>query len=154
MTRQLYLGQAYGGEGISEQVTMRGTNPSAGQPFSFVIPGEYQWRPISCTFTLTTSAAAANRFVTVQRIGFDGNPYQADGAAVVTIANSTARYDGSMYITTGSWATGTDVFFPLTPTYCRGGDTLKINVANMDVGDTLTLIYFTFDKYFQSYPMM
>jgi hypothetical protein len=149
----LYLGQPYGGRGMSEQVVLRGNNPGAGANFSFVIPSEYQWRPLGCTFTLTTSAAVANRFVTVQYLGADGNPWNASGAAVVTVANSVARYDGSMYINTGSWASGTDVFFPLDPFFLRGGDTLKINVANIDVADTLTLIYFTFDKYFQSYPV-
>jgi len=149
----LYLGQPYGGRGMSEQVVFRGNNPGAGSNFSFVIPSEYQWRPLGCTFTLTTSAVVANRFVTVQYLGSDGNPWNASGAAVVTAANSVARYDGSMYINTGSWASGTDVFFPLDPFFLRGGDTLKINVTNIDVADTLTLIYFTFDKYFQSYPV-
>lgn len=134
------------------QWTLRGTPPGAGNNFTLPIDSAWVWRLTVCTFTLNTSGAAANRYATVQQIGGDTLPYRVDGAGVVVTAGSIQRFSGSMYRGSAEWATGTDVFFPLTPIFLRGGDSLAINVANIQAGDSLTAIYLTFDRFYESHP--
>lgn len=140
------------GQGYSQQIVQAGAAPGAGASFTQTIDSAFVWRLVSVTFTLQTSAAVANRFATVQYIGGDGNPFTVCGAAVVQTAGSTQRYSGSMYMGTSAWATGTDVFFPVTPVFLRGGHTIKINVANIDGADVLSLIYFVWDRFLEAYP--
>lgn len=145
------LSQAYG-YGLCEQTTLTGANPVAGASFSLQLgslaaPGAYKWRLVGCTWKLTTDANAANRYTTVEYLDGGGVGFQADGAGVVVIANTTAqRFVGSLYHGPSDFAANTDVFFPLSGLWLEAGVTVKINVASIQVTDQLSVIRLTFDR--------
>ncbi len=145
------LGQSYG-YGLSEQTTLSGVNPAAGSAFALKLgstdaPGGYKWRLVGATWKLTTDANAANRYVTVEYLGGDGVSVLGDAAAKVVVANVTAqRYCGSVNRGVGEVATGTDILLPLSGLWLEAGATVQIAVANIQVGDTLTVIRLTFDR--------
>ena len=141
------LGEPYGG-GRSFQQLIRGTAPAAGSSFTTTVSGFFRSRLIGAVFALTTDANAANRYVTVECLQDDNTPFLLGAGAVTVTANTTAqRFAGSMYTGSGSWNTGTDVMFPLLPLWIMEGQTLKINVASIQVGDTLTNIRLLFDRF-------
>lgn len=107
----------------------------------------YVWRVKSCVFTLTTDSNAANRYVTLETAFGDGITNWVNAASVTVSANSTQRFVGSSDRTIAEWNTNTDVLFPIDKAFIRDGTTLKINVQNVQVGDTLTKIYFIFDRF-------
>lgn len=139
------LGQPYG-HGRSYQEPFRGVNPAAGVSFSLALSGKFRHRIKSCVFTLTTDANVANRYVTLEYEGDDGNPIWINAAAVVVTASSTQRFVGSSDRTVSEWAANTDVLFPIDKMFLDAG-TLKINVAGVQAGDALTLIRFVWDKF-------
>lgn len=140
------LSEPYG-EGRGFQSVVRGVTPAAGASFSLTIDPRWRWRLLSCVFTLTADANAANRYVTIEYQEDDGVSFAADGAGVVLTANSTQRYVGQFYRGVAEWAANTDVFFPLTPLYLDGGTLLKINVAAIQATDQLSAIRFVFDRF-------
>jgi hypothetical protein len=134
-------------DGVGYQHDLRATPPAAGANFSVVLDSRYVWRVKHCLFTLTTSSQAANRYVTVQYLFGDGNPLWVNAASVTVSANSTQRFVGSSDRGVAEWNTNTDVLFPLDKAFLRGGNTLQIAVASIDTADTLTAIYFIFDRF-------
>jgi hypothetical protein len=122
-----------------------GANPAAGSGFTLKIDPIWSWRLVSSVFTLTTDANVANRYVTVESQDSGGNAYAVSAPAVLVTAGGTFRFVGSINQGVGEWNTGTDALFRLTPVIMRGGDQLVIAVGNIQVGDTLTKIRFTFD---------
>ena len=141
------LGQGYSW-GRSFQDIEKEAQPAAGASFSMALPSKYTHRLVACVFTLTTDANAANRYVTVESVLGDTSLFCV-GAAAVTIPASTSaqRYVGSITRGVAEWATGTDILFPLTPIFLEVGTTLKINVANIQVGDQLSKIRLGFDLF-------
>jgi hypothetical protein len=135
------------GHGHGFQQPVDGTNPAAGSSYTHSLKGVFISRLRACVFTLTTDANAANRYVTVEYQGSDGTPFCVNAAAVTVSANSTQRFAGSVRRGVAEWAANTDVLFPLEDVYLEGGNVLKINVASIQVGDTLTLIRFVFDRF-------
>jgi hypothetical protein len=140
------LGQPYNA-GLGYEHWVRGVNPAGGANFSLALSGFARHRLIACVFTLTADANAANRYVTVEYLLDDNTPFLLGAAAVTVSANSTQRFAGNMYRGEAEWAANTDVIFPLLPIWLDGGWTLKINVAAIQAGDTLTLIRFLFDRF-------
>ena len=141
------LGEPYG-HGHSFQQLVRGVTPAAGASFSLVNSGFFRSRLIGCVFTVTTDANAANRYFTVEKLLDDNTPFLIGAAGLVVTANQSAtRFAGSMFRGVAEWATGTDIMFPLLPVWFEEGETLKINVAAVQAGDTLTLIRLLFDRY-------
>lgn len=121
----------------------RATNPAAGSGISTNLDPRWRHLYTDLVFTLTTDANAANRYVTVEAEDIDGNPFWINGAAVTVSANSTQRFVGQSIRGVAEWNTNTDVFFPLSPVLLDGGTNFKINVANIQAGDTLTKIKVT-----------
>lgn len=119
----------------------------AGASYSVNLDPVYRHVLVHAVFKLTTGAAVANRYTTVQYAYGDGAAAWVNGAAVVQTASSAQRYVGQYERGTSEWNTGTDVFFPLSPMFLDGGGVFSINVAAMDAADTLTGIYLTFDLY-------
>lgn len=140
------LGQPYG-YGLAFEQVILGANPAAGSNFVLTIDARWVWVPVSAVFTLTTDANVANRYVTVEYAQDGQNPYAVSGAAVVFTANGTQRYAGDRARGVAEWNAGTDVLFGLAAGYLRGGSTFTIRVGSIQVGDTLTKIVLTFDKY-------
>lgn len=133
------LTQPYGAAlGIQEPFSL--PNPAAGANATFVVDGRGLRRLTSIVFTLTTSAAAANRYAHISFLGGDGLAYCVNAAAVVVTANSTQRFAGQLSRTVGEWAANTDVLFPLANVFVNPGDSIIVRVTGIDVGDTLTSI--------------
>ena len=146
MAKQFGLTQPVS-DGIGYQHNLRAKNPAAGASYSVVLDSRYVWRVKHAVFTLTTDGNAANRYVTVQYLAADTNPLWVNGASVTVSANSTQRFVGSTDRGVAEWNTNTDVFFPLDKALLYDGGTFKVNVGNIQVGDTLTLMYFIFDRF-------
>lgn len=146
MSAGFSLSEPYG-LGRAFQQVVRGVSPAAGAVFSLPMDPNYKSRLLGCVFTLTTDANVANRYATVEAEDSDGNPFSVNAAGVVVTANTTQRFVGSMFRGEGEWAGNTDVLFPLAPIFLEGGIVLKINVANVQAGDTLTAIKLVFDRF-------
>ncbi len=141
------LGQA-ASYGLTEQSTLEPAAPAAGASLSFKVEKYDRHRLVGIVFQLDTDANAANRYVTVEYLRGGATSVMADGASVVWTANTVAqRFVGKLTQGVAEWNTGTDVFFPLSGLWLETGSVVKINVANIQVGDTLTKIELTFDRY-------
>jgi hypothetical protein len=141
------LGQA-ASYGLTEQSTLDPAAPAAGASFTTVLNRYDRHRLVACLFTLTTDANAANRYVTVEYKRGGQTSFVADGAAVVVTANTVAqRYVGALNRGVAEWAAGTDIFFPLSGLWLESGSAISINVAGIQVGDTLTSIELTYDRF-------
>lgn len=137
--------EAMYGYGWQEVVTI--ANPAAGAEVTYPITGQYQTRVHSIVFLLTTGAAVANRYVTVQYLGGDGVPFAYSGAAVLVTASSTAQFSGDVNRGTAEWNAGTGVFFPLADAILNPGEQVKIDVDSIQAADTLTAIRLMVDRY-------
>jgi hypothetical protein len=124
-----------------------GTTPAAGANFTDSIPGDKWRRLVGITFTLTASAAAANRIVTIDYARPDKGRFLSDGAAVALTANGVGVYNGSAQRTTSEWNTGTNVFFPLWGGFLESGFTVGITVANIDGSDQLSGIILSYETF-------
>ncbi len=135
----LGLSQPYG-VGLGQQFPFKGIDPAAGANFSLSPDGRFLRRFLSLIFTLTTDNNAANRYVTVEIQGKDGNAVTVNAAAVTVSASSTQRFVFAAHRGVAEWATNTDILAPIEPSLIFPGDTLAIVVASKQAGDTLTLI--------------
>lgn len=133
--------------GPSFQSIIPGSPPAAGANFTLALDSRWVWRVTGCVFTLTTSAVAANRYVTLEYAENDGVSNTVNAAGVVVLAGSTQRFAGSMFRGVAEWNTGSDVLFPLFPKYLYGGSTVSILVASIQAADTLTAIRFVVDRF-------
>lgn len=145
------LGQPYGHGRTFQHTIIPGTAganaaPSAGANYTYVVSPWDAMRLVFCRFSLTTSAVAGNRYVTIEYPGPTGGAVVADGAAVLVGPSTTAqRFIGALGRSPAEWNTGTDVFFPLSGIWLEAGRTLTITVANIDTADQLSSIRLTFD---------
>lgn len=112
--------------------------PGAGSALSFALDARWSWRFVSVRFTLTTSASAANRLVTVDYCDPEGNVWVRNGAGLVITANTTAQeFDFTVGRTIAEWAANTPIFAPLADTFVPPGWLLKVNVANVQAADQI-----------------
>lgn len=135
----LALTQPFGvARGVQEPFAI--ANPAAGSGAAFVCDGRGLRRLLSLVFTLTTDANAANRYVTVEFQGNDANAYCVNAAGVTVAASTTQRFAGTISRGQGEWASGSDILYPLESLFLYPGDTLRVVVAAIQAGDTLTKI--------------
>lgn len=129
------------------QSIVRGADPGAGNSFSLTLDSRWRWRLVSAVFTLTCDANAANRAVTIQNLGAGTDVVMESGIDAVVTANATQKFAAWQGLSAWNHAANTDWFFPVFPMLMDGGTVFKINVGAIQVGDTLTLIRFVFDRY-------
>ena len=139
MSGVLAVTQPYGA-GLGIQEPFRIASPGANTNATYQADGYGLRKLLSLVFTLTTDSNVANRYVTVEYQGKDGNAFAVSAAGVTYPASATQRYAGSAFRGEAEWAPNTDVLFPLLPVLLYPGDVLKIVVANIQAGDTLTAI--------------
>lgn len=140
------LGPFHHGRGYQQLVTP--SSPQAGHSYQLPVAGDAWVRLISCAFTLSTSAIAANRIVTVQYGDPQGHVWAADGAAVNVTANSVAQqFYGSNQRTVSEWQSPGAVFFPLWGGFVQPGGTITVNVANIDATDQLGGLVLLLEKF-------
>lgn len=78
------------GRGMMRSIT--NAAPGAGNDFTITVPAGVQWRPISLLATLVTSAAVANRIVSLRIGATAGLPYCTIPPPVVQTATNTWNY--------------------------------------------------------------
>jgi len=120
---------------------LRQQPPAAGQPFIFRVPGENWVRLLTVRYTLTTSAAVANRFTTVDYL--DGD--QSIIARIMSpnaLAASLQRATTHMYDSGGFTLSGGGVeLAPLHDIWLPPGYSVRVTAANIDVGDQISNVF-------------
>jgi hypothetical protein len=127
--------------------SLAGDTPAAGAGFTLAQPGRYGWQLIAVTFRLVTSAAVANRFVSVdydhgQSVVFMRHPFSQAVTAGTTAVFSFQAGRGS-----SDWNANNDAALPLTPYFFQPGERLQIAVANIDVADQIDRVRMLFNRY-------
>ena len=115
-----------------------GVAPAAGASFALPLDSRWWWRIKAVRFTLTTSAAVANRFVTVDVQDPEGTAWVRSPSPVVQAAGVTAQeYDFAERNEIVSGLAGQPIFADLVPLWIPGGWRLAITVGLIDGGDQL-----------------
>jgi hypothetical protein len=116
-------------------------SPAAGANYVEPLDGRWWWKLVGCTFALTTDANVANRHVSIQIAMADTLPLVLGEAPQLVAASATAqRFVGSTQTSYTQSATGTSILFSVLDFPILGGRSFSINVAAIQVGDTLTAI--------------
>jgi hypothetical protein len=138
------LGPLFHGRGWQD--TDYPANPAAGANFSHTVDGRWAERLIAVTFTLTTSATAATRVVTVDYAKPGRAFYYQDGPATTQTASNTNTYNGSIGFGQSDFATGTPAWFNLFGQWLYPGITVAITVASIQAADQLSGIALTWER--------
>ena len=120
------------GRGVLRSIT--GTNPAAGVEVSETVPTDARWHVLAFAVTLVTSAAAANRELSLT---FD------DGATVFArvpsgythIASLTRLYSAYIGAVRNAAAQDTTQTFPLPDLHLQGGYRIATATTNKQAGD-------------------
>lgn len=122
--------------------------PAAGAGLVIPLDPTFVWRPLSLRFQVDTSAAAANRFITVDYTDPEGNVWVRNAAGLVVTASTVAQvFDWNAQRTVAEWAANTDVLAPLSDFFIPGGWQVRVNVANVQAADQLSAIRFYVEKW-------
>ena len=115
--------------------------PNAGATYTETTAGTHWKRVLAVHCSLSTDANAANRLVTVDFINARGTTFVQNGASVIVTASTTGQvFEWSINRTVSEWNTNTPVWAPLADFFMPPAFQLKINVANIQVGDQLSSI--------------
>lgn len=135
----LTITQPYGlGRGTVEAVTF--ATPAAQANFTRTTASGYWERYISLFFLFTTDANAANRIIAIEVQDGDGNVVGGAAPSQVQTASLAGRFYGGFAYGTSNAAGVIRQAFALPQMFLQPSWKLVSNVANMQVGDTLTLI--------------
>jgi hypothetical protein len=124
-----------------------GAQPAAGAGFVQALDSRWWWRFRAVRFVLTTSAAAANRFVTVDVCDPEGTPWIRNPTLAVQVAALAQEYDFSDRNIGVSGIAAQPQFCHLDPTFVPPGWQLRINVSAIDVADQLSAIRLYVEKF-------
>lgn len=120
---------------------IRVPTPTAGQPALFRVPGETWFRVDFIRFTLTTSAAVANRFAVVDILDGD-NVINFRTVSSAALAASLARgYTAFPEAGANVTSAGGDETLPITGTVIPPGFTLRMTAIALDVTDQFSGIF-------------
>lgn len=134
--------------GAGYQDIIVGTSPVAGANFSFLVTGQNWIRPLGVRCSLTTSASAANRFVSVDYINARGTTYLRNATATVIAANVTGQaFEWNAQRADGAFVANTPVLAPLFPGFIAPGSTLQITVDNIQAADQLSAIVLYIERF-------
>jgi hypothetical protein len=122
-------------------------NPAPGAGAIFPLDSRWTWRFRSARFVLTSSAAAANRFVTVDYCDPEGNAWIRCPAPAVQVAAVAQEYDFAKRNVSLSGIAGQPVFTDLDQSFVPGGWQIRINVGAIDVADQLSAIRLYVEKF-------
>lgn len=123
-------------------------NPGAGALFTKPIDDGYWWRVLAIACRLTTDANAANRTLRVEYRGPDQVPFILAGAASTYPANTTAEdFSLSVWQPQTAAEVGAANLAPLPGVILQPGQDFRINVVNIQAGDTLTRIRYIVERF-------
>lgn len=146
------FGQPFG-HGLTEQSTVTpgragaSDPPAAGQPYTLKLERYDRWRLVAVTFDLETDSNAADRYVQVQYLDGTGTPIVRDIAAVAQAATKTVHYSGAKDgLIAQDALTNVTASFRLSGLWLEAGQSVKIDIGAVQVGDQLSNIRMTFDR--------
>lgn len=125
-----------------------GANPAAGQPFVLPLDSRFYWRFASVRFLLSTDATAGNRFVTVAAADPEGTSWLESPALAVqapSVAGQEYRFNPRNVAVSG--IAGAAQYADLFRAWIGGGWQLRISVAGIGAGDTITGIRLLVEKF-------
>lgn len=125
-----------GREGYWELLEQR--NPAAGSAFIFQIPGETWVRLSVVRFTLTTSAAVANRYASVDIRDGDQSVIARFMSPNALAASLTRGYTFIPEFGGFTSSAGNEEIGPLTDAWLFPGSSVRITAANLDAADQIS----------------
>lgn len=113
--------------------------PAAGAVFTDTVPGHHYARILAVRCSVSTDSNAANRLVTFDFVNARGSTFVQNGAAVIVTASTTGQvFEWSVSRTVSEWNTNTPIWAPLADLFLPPAFQFKINIQNIQVGDTIT----------------
>jgi hypothetical protein len=113
--------------------------PGAGAAASFLVDGPWSVRVIAARARLTTSAAVANRFVSLDYVDARSNVRASSGASVAVPASQTnQQHEWHYNRAAASSGSGAATASPLLFAFLPPGMTVRFTVANVDAADQLS----------------
>ena len=141
------LTEAYG-YGNADQDFVQVTAPAAGSPASFVVEAKNWLRVLAATGSLATDANAANRVFSLDFINARGNTYVRNfWPGVITANTASTAFHWTEQVTDSEWAANTPVKVPVSSIFLPPATTVKWQVDNIQVGDTLTNLSLTIERW-------
>jgi len=114
------------------------TAPAAGQPLNVKVPVSQLWRFLGIFFTLTTSAAVANREMFVSVSDQSGVSVVTIGTSAFVPASSTVQARFAYIFTSMFSDVGGGLYAPFPDNFFPGGVTLGLNAGAMQAGDQIS----------------
>lgn len=114
-------------------------NPAAGAGLLYKVGGAYWERPLFLTFTLTTSAAAANRAVVLELVDQDLRVVSAIAAAAVQTASLVRVYSYLHNVNQPVGPIGGVYTAPLPRTFIRPVWALRARIDAVQAADQISL---------------
>lgn len=134
------------GRGFQDFVPV--ATPAAGSTASFTVPGEFSMRVLAAMATITTSAAAANRFVALDYLWGGTTTFARNGAGLVVTANTTnLQLSWSFERTQAEWAANTPVLAPCLAVDLPPGTVVRFSVDNIQAADQLSALSLLVEKF-------
>lgn len=123
---------------IFDIFTRAGVSPSAGANFTQAMNINSRSQIINVQFLLTTDANAADREIIIT--GDDGtDEIYSTGPSSIQTASLAVRYHANIGAPAGTFGTALLQTVPLNSQFILSeGDTLQINVTNIQAGDAIT----------------
>ena len=136
------------GYGLGYQDWVQVAQPAAGNAQTVTVTGENYVRVLAARATLTTSAVAANRVLSLDFINARGVTFVQNGAPVLVTANTSNQvFEWDFDRTVSEWNTGTPVWVPVVDVFLPPGFAIKFNVAAIDVGDQLSNLVLWIERF-------
>lgn len=132
--------------GLPEYV--RGDAPAAGAHFSQAIDGRYMTRFLTVFARLVTDANVANRTVLVEFRDDADRRYAMSGAPVTQSASSTNDWAFNAFQGQAEWEIDGTITVTLAPLLLPPTHDIRVFVDNIQVGDQLSLISFTWERFY------
>jgi hypothetical protein len=116
-------------------------NPTVGTAFTFQIPGEAWTRLSIVRFTLTTSAAVANRFASVDIRDADQSVIARFMSPNALAASLVRGYTHFPEVGAFSSSAGNEEVGPLSGAWLFPGASIRITAANIDALDQISGVF-------------
>jgi hypothetical protein len=132
--------------GLPERIL--GTSPVVATDFTQTVDGAFYARLVGVFVRLVTDGNAANRQVVVEYRDQGANRYDVSGPNATQAATLTVDYCFSAYAPEEKTAVDGTTIVPLHPLLLLPTDSFRIHVANVQVGDQLSRIRFTWERFY------
>lgn len=123
---------------------VNGDKPAAGASFSLTSPGRLGWLLAAITGRLVTSAAVANRTLTLRYDDGNGSWFYRSALNLVLPAGTTELFTFAANVGNAYNDGAGNAFAPLLPVEFQGGQKVALAVGAIDVADQLDQLVLTF----------